>query len=214
MGTPSEQARLIQSLYTKGYTNQQLAALTGRSARYITQARDSEVKVGKNGKVSSGKGQNLVPILKQLNEKGKASPSAIPERRKTKSGQVAKVRKGVTTTTTSKGKERTITTVKKGPATLRKSIQDAASKGQSVKWNIGGRVKTKSDKKGHKGNVTDSTPGGWDAQKLLDRIDNPREGDNWKPGDVNAALADIAVRSQHSSVTSITGITGITLWAE
>lgn len=214
MAQPSEQARLIQSLYAKGYTNQQLAVLTGRSARYITQARDSEVKVGKSGKVSSGKGQNLVPILKQLNEKGKVLPSAIPERRKTKSGQVARVRKGVTTTTTTKGKERTITTVKKGPATLRRSIQEAAKKGESVKWSIGGRVKTKSDKKGHKGNVTDSTPGGWNAQALLNRIDNPQMGDNWKAGDINAALSEIAVRSQHGSVTSISGITGITLWAE
>src|SRR4051794_26680104 len=104
----SEQARLIASLHAKGYSNQKLASLTGRSARYITQARDSVVTTGKGGKVSSGKGQNLIPVLKQLNEKGKVSPAAIPERRKTKGGQIAKVRKGVTTTTTSKGKERTI----------------------------------------------------------------------------------------------------------
>ncbi len=214
MATPSEQARLVQSLYAKGYTNKQLAALTGRSERYITQARDAVMTTGKGGKVSSGKGQNLIAVLKQLDEKGKASPSAIPERRKTKSGQVAKVRKGVIITKTAKGKERTITTVKKGPATLRKSIQDAAKKGQSVKWTNNGKVKTKSDKKGHKGYVTDSTPGGWSAQALLDRIDNPQASDNWKPGDVNTALAEIAVRSQHGAVTSISAITETTLWTE
>lgn len=211
----SEQARLIQSLYAKGYTNQQLATLTGRSARYITQARDSEVKVGKGGKVSSGKGQNLIPVLKQLNEKGKVSPAAIPERRKTKSGQVAKVRKGVTTQVTKQGKERTITSVKKGPATLRRSIQDAASKGQAVKWTVSGKVRTKSDpKRGHKGYVTDSTPGGWDAQSLLNRIDNPRPGDTWKAGDVNGALTAIGVTSQHGAVTSISSVEGVSLWAE
>jgi hypothetical protein len=211
----SEQGRLVQSLYQKGYTNQQLAALTGRSARYITQARDSEVKVGKGGKISSGKGQNLIPILKQLDEKGKVSPAAIPERRKTKSGQVAKVRKGVTTTTTSKGKERTITSVKRGPATLKRSIQDAAQKGQTVKWTVSGKVRTKSDpKKGHKGNVTDSTPGGWDAQALLDRIDHPQAGDNWKAGDVNTALTAIGIASQHGAVTSMSNIEGVSLWAE
>jgi len=210
----SEQARLVASLYAKGYTNQQLATLTGRSARYITQARDSQTTVGKGGKVSSGKGQNLIPILKQLDEKGKVSPAAIPERRKTKSGQVAKVRKGVTTQMTKKGKERTITSVKKGPATLKKSIQEAAKKGQTVKWTITGKVKTKSDKKGHKGHVTDSTPGGWEAQDLLDRIDNPGPDDNWQAGDVNAALAAIAVESQHGAVTSISAIEGISLWAE
>jgi len=207
----SEQARLIASLYGKGYSNKQLAALTGRSARYITQARDSQVKAGK---AAGGKGQNLIPILKQLDEKGKASPAAIPERRKTKSGQVAKVRKGVTTTTTKKGKERTITSVKKGPATLRRSIKDAASKGQTVKWTVTGKVKTKSDPPGHKGHVTDSTPGGWDAQTLLDRIDNPQAGDNWKAGDVNGALASIGVSSQHGAVTSISNIEGVSLWAE
>jgi hypothetical protein len=210
----SEQAQLIQSLYQKGYSNQQLATLTGRSARYITQARDSEVKVGKGGKVSSGKGQNLILLLKQLDEKGKVSPSAIPERRKTKGGQVAKVRKGVTTQMTKKGKERTITTVKKGPVTLRRSIQEAAKKGQSVKWTISGKVKTKSDKKGHKGNVTDSTLGGWSAQALLDRIDNPQSGDGWSSGDVNTALAEIAIQSQHGAVTSISAITETVLWAE
>lgn len=207
----SEQARLIQSLYQKGYTNKQLAALTGRSTRYITLARDSKIKPGK---ASGGKGQNLIPILRQLDEQGKASPSAIPERRKTKGGQTAKVRKGVTTTTTASGKERTITTVKKGPATLRKSIQDAANKGQSVKWTVTGKVKTKSDKKGHKGYVTDSTPGGWTGQSLLDRIDNPAPGDNWQAGDVTGALIGLGIASQHGAVTSISNIEGISLWAE
>lgn len=208
----SEQARLIASLYGKGYTNKQLAALTGRSARYITQARDSQVIAGK---ASGGKGQNLIPILRQLDEKGKVSPAAIPERRKTKSGQVAKVRKGVTTTVTNKGKERTVTSVKKGPATLKRSIQDAANKGQSVKWTVTGRVRTKSDpRRGHQGYVTDSTPGGWSGKELLDRINNPRPGDNWQPGDVNTALASIGVASQRGAVTSMTGIDGISLWAE
>jgi hypothetical protein len=211
----SEQAHLVRSLLAKGQSVKGLATLFGVSPRYITQARDAVEKVGKGGKVSKGKGQNLLPALRQLNEKGKVSPAQLPERRKTKSGQVAKTRKGVTKTTTAKGTERTITSVKKGPATLRKSIQDAASKGQSVKWTIGGKVRTKSDpKKGHKGYVTDSTPGGWNAQTLLDRIDKPLPGDDWSPGDINAALAEIAVRSQHGSVTSITAITETTLWTE
>lgn len=207
----SEQARLIHSLYAKGYTNRQLADLTGRSARYITQARDSETKPGK---ASGGKGQNLIPILRQLDEKGKASPSAIPERRKTKGGTTAKVRKGVATTTTVSGKERTILTVKKAPATIRRFIQDAAKKGQYVKWTVTGKVKTKSDKKGHRGNVTDSTPGGWTAQALLNRIDNPAPGDKWNAGDVIGALKHIGIASQHGAVTSVTNIEEIRLSAE
>jgi len=210
----SEQSRLIHSLYAKGYSNQQLAALTGRSTRYITQARDSVEKIGRGGKISSGKGQNLIPLLSQLDEKGKVSPSAIPERRKTAKGTVAKVRKGKRTEKTVKGTTRTITTVKNGPATLRKSIQEAARKGQSVKWTIGGKVKTKSDGKGHLGYITDSTPGGWKAQDLLDRIDNPLSGDNWKSGDVNGALKEIALASQHGVVTSIANIDETTLWSE
>ena len=215
MANPSEQARLVNSLLGKGYSVKDLASLTGRSPRYITQARDSIEKIGKGGKVSSGKGQNLIPALKQLNDKGKLSPAAMPARRLTKAGTQAKVRKGVTTTITTKGTQRTITNVKKGPATLRQSIKDAASKNQHIKWNIKGKkVKTKSDKKGHPGYVTGHAPFGWSAQKLLDRIDNPQAGDDWKAGDVNAALTAFAVKQNSSAVTSIGGIEEFTMWSE
>jgi hypothetical protein len=215
MEKQSEQARLVQSLLGKGYSVKDLATLTGRSPRYITQARDSVEKIGKGGKVSSGKGQNLIPALKQLKEKGKISPALMPARRVTKTGVQAKVRKGVTTTTTAKGTERTITNVKKGPATLRQSIKDAASKNQHIKWNIKGKkVKTKSDKKGHPGYVTGHTPFGWNAQQLLDRIDKPQAGDNWKAGDVNGALTTLAVKQNSGAVTSIGGIEEFTMWAE
>lgn len=210
----SEQSRLIHQLYAKGYTDKQLAALTFRSTRYITQARDSEAGISKSGKVTGGKGQNLIPILRELNEKGKVSPAAIPERRKTKSGKTAAVRKGVTTETTKSGKERTVLPSTKGPATIRRFIRDAAQKGQYVKWTAIGKVKTKSDPEGHKGKVTDTTPGGWTAQALLDRIDHPQAGDKWKAGDVIGALKRIGVDSQHGSVTSIVNLEGISLWAE
>jgi hypothetical protein len=214
MAKQSEQARLVHSLLNKGYSVKDLATLTGRSSRYITQARDSVEKVGKGGKILSGKGQNLIPALKQLNDKGKLSPAQIPQRRVTKSGQIAKVRKGVTTVITAKGKQRTITNVKKGSTTLKQSIKDAADKNQHIKWNIKGKVKTKSDKKGHSGYVTGHTPFGWNARELLDRIDNPKEGDNWKAGDVNGALIALAVEQNSSAVTSITKIEEFTMWAE
>lgn len=215
MARRSEQAQLVHSLLGKGYSVKDLAGLTGRSSRYITQARDSVEQVGKSGKMSSGKGQNLIPALKQLDERGKVSPAELPERRKTRTGQEAKVRKGVTTTITAKGKERTITNVKKGPATLKQSIRDAASKNQHVKWTIKAKkVKTKSDTKGHPGYVTGHTPFGWSARDLLDRIDNPRADDNWSAGDVNGALIALAIEQNSSAVTSISGIEEFTMWAE
>lgn len=109
----SEQARLISSLMGKGYSMKDIAALTGRTPRYIGFARDSETKIGRGGKETHGKGQNLIPALRQLDEKGKLSPAEMPGRRTTKSGAVAKVRKGTTVTTTRRGVQHTRTTVKK-----------------------------------------------------------------------------------------------------
>jgi hypothetical protein len=209
----SEQAILIHELNEKGYTNTKIASLFGLDPSFIRQASKSEEKIGRGGKISKGKGQNLIPALKQLVGGGKISPSILPERRKTKSGQAAKVRKSRVVTKTVGGKERTITTVKNGPATLRKSITDAAKKGQHVKWTIGGTIRTKS-KQVKQGYVTDSTPGGWTGKALLDRIDNPQSGDGWRAGDVIGALKEISIASQGGAVTSITKITGVTLWTE
>lgn len=205
MAQPSEQAMLIASLQAKGYSIKDIAGLTGRTPRYIQHARDSVIKTGRGGKLVSGKGQNLVPALKQLDEKGKLSPAQIPGARKTRAGTKAKVRTGTKTVTTKKGVTSTVTNVKRGPATLKRAIADAAKGNKRVRWDVHGKVKSKSDRKGRPGWVSGHLPSGWNAQMLLDRINNPHPSDGWKAGDVNAALAEIAV-GQNNGVTGLTAM--------
>ncbi|EFH79543.1 hypothetical protein [Ktedonobacter racemifer] len=201
----SEQARLISSLMGKGYSMKDIAALTGRTPRYIGFARDSETKIGRGGKETHGKGQNLIPALRQLDEKGKLSPAEMPGRRTTKSGAVAKVRKGTTVTTTRRGVQHTRTTVKKGPATIRRALQDAAKNNKRVRWDVNFKKgKTTSDPNKRNMWASGAPYGGMSAQDLLNRIDNPQSGDNWRAGDVNGALASLAIQ-QSPGVVSATG---------
>ncbi len=202
MAEQSEQARLVAALQSKGYTINQIAALTGRSPRYITQARDSVQKVGKGGKIASGKGQNLIPALKSLNEKGKLSPAQMPERRKGKTGNVARVRKGTKTITTAKGVTHTVTNVKRGPKTLKKAITEAAKNDKRLQWRINyKKMKKYPDKDPEQGWASGHLPSGWNAQTLLDRINNPQPGDDWQPGDVNAALSSITIEQNPKNIS-------------
>lgn len=214
----SEQAQLIAQLTAKGFSTKDLAALTGRTPRYITLARDTQTTIGKGGKVISGRGQNLIPALKALNEKGTLSPGQIPARRVTKAGTLAGVRKGIKTVTTKKGgKQQSVARVKKGPVTLNKAIARAAQSGAGLKWDVNfKKVKTKSDKVKENAWVTGRLPDGWSAQTLQDRIANPKseEGDTWRAGDVNGALAAIAIAQNESSVTSATGAQEFSLFTE
>ena len=204
----SEQAQLIAALTAKGHSIKEIAALTGRTPRYITLARDSQTTIGKGGKVISGKGQNLIPALKALNEKGTLSPGQIPGRRMTKAGAVAGVRKGITSVTTKKGKQQSVARVKKGPATLKRAIRKAAASGSHLKWDINfKKMKTQSGAIKQNAWATGQLPDGWTAQKLLDRIDNPKpeEGDTWRAGDVNGALVAICLEQNTDSVDSASG---------
>ncbi len=200
----SEQALLIASLYAKGYTNKQLATLTGRTVRYITLARDSEQKIGRGGKVVSGKGQNLITIHKELNERGKVSPATIPERRQAKGGTTAKVRKGGTIIKRTGGRQDVLYPVIKAPETLKGAIADAGTSGRRVRWDIHiKKLKMYPDKPSKPGWISGHLPSGWTAKTLADRIANPQAADAWKPGDVNRALLVIALQ-QNPKVISAT----------
>jgi hypothetical protein len=189
---PSEQARLIASLTAKGYSIKHIADITGRTARYITQARDSVVQTGASGKTTHGKGQNLIPALSALDEKGRVSPAQLPERRKTKSGETASVRKGVRSYTTKGGKQQQAARVKRGPKTLKRAISKAG--GKRLKWDVKyKKMKTDSDREKFDAWATGHLPDDWTPEDLENRINNPEEGDSWAPGDVNGALSALAL---------------------
>jgi hypothetical protein len=203
MAEPSEQARLIADLTAKGHSIKDIAALTGRTPRYITQARDSVTQTSASGKTTHGKGQNLIPALSALSERGKLSPAQIPERRKTKSGATASVRKGVRQYTTKSGKQQQAARVKRGPKTLKRAISKAG--GKRLKWDVKyKKMKTDSDQEKQHAWATGKLPDDWTPEDLEDRINNPQEGDGWAPGDVNGALSALALE-QNPHIVGATG---------
>lgn len=147
-----------------------------------------------------------VPALQGLQgKKPGAKPGALPGARTTKAGKPAKVRGGIKSFTTKKGVQHTVVSVKKGPATLKRVIRDAAKSGKRVRWDVHfKKLKVYPDQPPKEGWASGHLPHGWDAQTLLDRIENPQESDNWKAGDVNGALIEI-IKEQNSNIYSATG---------
>jgi len=197
----SEQARLVKDLQGKGYSIKDIAALTGRTPRYIEHARDSVEKTGKGGKIFYGKGQNLIPFLKELNEKGKVSPASIPGRRTTKGGSEAKVRTSPKPFQSAVGEGRYQS--KGGAKTIDKMLSEATSKKNlKVRFAVHfGKIKTISPGPGKPGWVASPIKGGaLKPQEVIDRI-------TANGGDTLGTIRDI-LREQNSSwLVTATGAT-------
>lgn len=192
-------AELIAGLKAEGWNYTQIGKALGINGSLVRQA------------IAPSKGQRQKPLtkyvgaLKELQgKKPGAAPSKLPGKRTTKSGATAKVRKGTKTVTTKKGVQQTITTVKKGPTTLKSALRDAASKNKQVRWSIHfKKLKTYPDRPPAPGYASTNTLS-WNARTLLDRIDNPQPGDGWRAGDVNGALIAL-VRAENPKILSASG---------
>jgi hypothetical protein len=169
---------IIQQLHSQGMSYKEIGRRIGRDSSYVSQ-------IARRG----NKGASIVPALQQI--QGGATSVNVP-RRTTRGGSAARVRGKTRTFHLKSGRTRHVTNVKKGPATLKGSLQEAARKNQRVQWDVHfKKLKVYPDKPPQEGWASGHQPAGWNAQTLLDRINNPQEGDNWRPGDVNAALVDI-----------------------
>lgn len=196
-------AELIAGLKADGWNYTQIGKALGVNGSLVRQA------------IAPSKGQRqkpltkYVPALKELQgKKPGTTPSSLPGKRTTKSGNTAGVRKGIKDVTTKKGRQHSAARVKKGPATLKRAIGKAAGTGAGLRWDINfKRVKTTSDRQKRNAWVSGQLPDGWTAQTLLDRINNPKpeEGDTWAAGDVNGALVAIALEQNETSVVSASG---------
>jgi len=95
---------------------------------------------------------------------------------------------------------------KKGNATILKGLK--AHQNKFVKWNVKFKKVVLYRNNGPVLNnawVAGRLPRQWTAADLIDRIENPRAGDNWKPGDARAALGAIAISSQSDKYHSASG---------
>lgn len=198
-------AELIAGLRVQGWNNAQIGRALGIDSSLVRQAYNP----------SPGQKQKpltkYVPALQQLQgQKPGAKPAALPARRTTKSGTTAKVRQGIKNVTTKRGRQEFTARAKKGPKTLRKAIEKAAKQGKKVGADVNfkkGKAKSPDDKAVRARDISNAwlSTGTHDAKSLLNRIDNPGQGDNWKAGDVNAALAQIARENNSSKISSATG---------
>lgn len=206
--TPAAEA--IAALRLQGWNYSQIGKALGVNPSLVRQA------------INPSPGQKQKPLTKyvpalqglQGKKPGAAPTTALPAKRTTKSGKVAGVRKGVQEFKTKKGQQHVAARVKKGPKTLRRAIERAAKQGKNLKWDVQfKRMVTKSDTELENAWATGKLPDGWDAQTLLDRIDNPQAGDNWRAGDVNAALIDI-LKEQNigESLTRVSGAEDFSLF--
>lgn len=98
---------------------------------------------------------------------------------------------------------------KKGNATILKGLKSHQNK--FVKWNVkfkkmvmyrsGGEVRNDAW-------ATGRLPRGWTATDLIDRIENPRAGDNWKAGDARAALGSLTLLQMDGNNSNIHSVSG------
>lgn len=128
------------------------------------------------------------------------------ERRKTAAGTEAKVRhRGVSTIPgTDNLSVRTSKTAKGGDAAITSTLEQMKGKNKYVRWNVHfGRTQTISPPKRARARwVPSRYPVQWTPEKLLDRINNPGQGDTWQPGEARAALAGLARQQNASTIVS------------
>lgn len=208
MSSMTPAAELIAGLKADGWNYSQIGKALGINGSLVRQA------------IAPSKGQRQKPLtkyvgsLKELQgKKPGATPSSLPAKRTTKGGKAAGVRKGLKEVTTRKGRQHTAARVKKGPATLKKAIDKAARAGAGLRWDVHfKKAKTVSDDKARPMWASGQLPSGWTAQTLLDRVEKPESGDNWKAGDINAALVAIAL-DQNSGIVSASGADDFSLFS-
>ncbi|GCE02675.1 hypothetical protein [Dictyobacter aurantiacus] len=195
--TPAAEA--IAGLLAGGWTYAEIGRSLGINGSSIRQA--IHPSPGQRQKPLA----KYVPVLQQLQGTAPGTrPATLPERRKTKSGNVASVRKGIREFKTKQGETQYAARVKKGSATLQKLLDLAAQTGKNVRWDVLFQtIRTISDAT-KSGWVTGKLPDGWTAATLLSRIAQPQQGDSWKPGDVSGALIALA-KEQNEGVVSATG---------
>lgn len=192
-----EAQSIINHLRAQGMSNSEIARRVGRDSSLISQ-------IGRKG----NKGASLVPALQQI-QSGAGSVN-VP-RRTTKAGTAAKVRGGVTTIP---GTDNIAIKTKTGNKTLSKGIDSISGKGKHLKWRLTvSSLKTISDRKYKNTGIDGHLPRGWTTDDLANRIANPQEGDNWKPGDTRAALKEIAMSQNQGKLTSAGAVLDVNLYS-
>lgn len=187
---------LINQLHAGGLSYSEIARRIGRDSSLVSQ-------IARKG----NKGASFVPALEKLaaGEKG-----VTIERRKTKSGGEAKVRRGVEI----KEGDNFVVDTKKGNKTIMSGIQHVSGKGKYLKWRITvSWVKTISERTHRNTGIDGHLPRGWTTDDLMNRINNPQAGDNWKAGDAANALKEIALSQNQGAFTSAGAVKGIHLYS-
>jgi hypothetical protein len=187
--------QLIGSLKAGGMSYAEIGRRVGRDVSYISQAA--------RGK----KGGNLVGPLQQIIGGAK---KAEPPRRTTKGSTTqAKVRRGIQKSADGNISVKT----KTGDKTLIKGLKEGGTK--PVKWKLRfKKLKTQTDREVTKAGVNGGSARNhpWTADKLLNRIQNPQPGDNWRAGQARKAMAEIAMRENSNAFTSYVGIEEVQMY--
>lgn len=195
-GNAAAQA-LVNQLRGQGMTYSEIGRRVGRDSSLISQ-------IARKG----NKGASLVPGLQQI-AGGAASVNVA--RRTTKGGGAAKVRAGVkpipgTTNFTVK--------TKTGNKTLLSGVGSVSGQGKYLKWNVKvSWLKTTSDRKYRNTGISGHLPQGWTTDDLANRINNPKAGDNWAPGDTRGALKEIALSQNQGKYTSAGAVQEVELYS-
>lgn len=199
----AEAQRLVLQLKASGLSYNEIARRTGRDVSYISQTAKGK------------KGGNLVSSLKDIQAGAK---KAEAPRRQTKSGEQAKVRRGIEKVP---GSDNISLKTKTGDKTIIKALTQMSGKGKRVKWKV--KVKKAKTQSGNDQKDTGFNGGSaqgsgkqvkenkWSPEDLLNRIQNPQQGDKWQPGEARKALAEIAFKENSNSLASYSGIQEIQL---
>ncbi len=208
MAEMTETAALVLELHMRGWNDAQIGRALGINGSLVRQSYNPS-KGGRQKPLTK-----YQPALRELrNKRPGEKASSLPQRRKTKSGGTAAVRKGVKSVTTKSGSERLHARGKNARASNKRVISGASGKGSGLRWDIKfNRLRTKSDKVVENGWMSGHLPSGWTADTLQERINNPQEGDNWKAGDVNGALTALAMEQNAGSIVSATGRAEISIY--
>lgn len=188
--------KLVEQLRAGGMSYAEIGRRVGRDSSLISQ-------IGRKG----NKGASLVGALQKVSG---GATSVNVARRTTKSGQVAKVRRGVNTIP---GTNNISVKTKRGNKTLISGLNSVKGQGKYVKWQLKvSWLKTTSDMKYKNTGIDGHLPPGMTSDDLANRIQNPQAGDNWKPGDARAALKEIALSQNQGKYTSAGAVLDVQMY--